>query len=148
MDVGSLSRSSAPRPPSRTNDAQASAILKTAPALHLVRKTLEDLEMKTKETTLKPWRTGSQRGPVASFSAEGAQEKNGAGGRRKPLIRPDSAKETQGLSLLYLAGLWLTRPGFGWNWIWLGAGTPDSPTPRRRALVWPLAPCYATARRL
>jgi hypothetical protein len=57
--------------------------------------------MKTKKTTLKPGRTGSADGPVASFQAgSGAQRKKRPGGRRKPLIRLNSAKEIQGFSLL------------------------------------------------
>ncbi len=58
--------------------------------------------MKTKDTTLKPGRTGSaDAAPWPPSSREAAQEtKKGPGGRRNTLIRLDSAKEIQGFSLL------------------------------------------------
>jgi len=56
--------------------------------------------MKTRKHN-EPGRTGSAEAPVASFGREAAQKiKKGPGDRRKPLIRLDSAKESQGFSLL------------------------------------------------
>ena len=64
----------APRPPSRTNNAQASAILRTAPALHLARNGKEELEMKTKEATNQRRANGQRRGRLWPPRREGAQE--------------------------------------------------------------------------
>jgi hypothetical protein len=56
--------------------------------------------MKTRKHN-EPGQTGSAEAPVASFRAgSGAKNKKRPGGRRKPLIRLDSAKESQGFSLL------------------------------------------------
>ena len=135
----------------------------------------EELEMKTKATTSRA-NGRRRRGPVASFKAgRGARNKKCPGGRRKPLIRLDSAKEIEGFSWLYFGRTLLDEARFGSIWIWLGkkfgrpaetgtrggwhvraagrsvrerharAGAPDSATRGRRALVWPLAPCYAAA---
>ena len=82
-----------------------------------------ELEMKTKETTHEPHANGQRRRrPAASFEAgSGAEIKKGPGGRRKPLIRLDSAKEIQGFSLLYFvralldeARIWLNL-GLAWK---------------------------------
>jgi len=47
---------------------------KKAPALHLPRKP-EELELKTKKTTLKPWKTAAPTQPIAAFEA-GSRHRN------------------------------------------------------------------------
>ena len=53
--------------------------MKTAPALHLARKGKDELEMKTKETTLEPGRTGSADArPWPPLRREAAQKEKKA----------------------------------------------------------------------
>jgi hypothetical protein len=54
------------------------------------------LEMKTKETTLKPRPMGAPTRPPGLFQGgKGRTQKRALGGRRNPLIRLDSTKETR-----------------------------------------------------
>ena len=114
---------------------------KKAPALHLARKGLDELEMKTMETTLKPWRTAAPTPPRGLLrGGKRRTNKKGPGGRRNALIRLDSAKEIQGFSLLYFgralldeARIWLNldlawRRGIG------GSGLPPARDRLRPAL--------------
>ena len=129
--------------------AHASASLKTAPALHLLHETGGPRNEDEKERHRGEQAAPTLR-PVAAFKAESAHErKKAVGGRRNPLIRPDSAKEIQGFALALFgralldeARIWLDlglawrlrsdrsaalsipRTGCSWESPWAAGGLP------------------------
>jgi hypothetical protein len=53
-------------------------------------------------------------------AGSGPKMKKGAGGRRNPSQKLDSAKEIQGFPLIVFGRAWLNLAGFGENGNWLG----------------------------
>jgi hypothetical protein len=109
--------------------------------------------MKTKATTNKPGERGAPTWPRGLL--RGGKGRKKQKGPRGSAYAFDKARFGEGNARIFLALIWPgfagggpDLAGFGSIWIWLGAETPDSPMPRRRALVWPLAPCYATPERI
>jgi hypothetical protein len=92
--------------------------------------------MKTKGTTKRPGRTGNARAAMARLRPEAAQKEKWPWGRRKLLIRLDSAKEIQGFYLDFVApDLDFVAPGLDFAGCPFGEfGNPPSRWPMVKAL--------------
>src|SRR5271166_4919574 len=82
------SRNEASRPPSRTNGAQASAILEMAPALHLLQET-GGRKRGPKERQTRQGRTSSAPAAAAPARPEGSSKKKGRWGSAQPLDKAE-----------------------------------------------------------
>jgi hypothetical protein len=101
----------------------------TAPALHLAR----NARGARNEDQGKRQANGQRGGRAWPPSRrEGRTYKSGPGGRRKPLIRLDSAKEIQAFSLISLARLCCLRPRFGVDLGWFGKNRIEL----SRSVIW------------
>ena len=107
------------RPPSRTNDAQASAILKTAPALHLI-KEARGTGNEHRRTNEQP--RGEHAMPILVRRSKpelASKRKNACGGRRKSLKRLDLRKTNAWISFRFSLDFLPKKLGFPSGEIWI-----------------------------